>query len=102
MLNKLLKLVKNGIMGKLMPPTPLETPTQILERLNTIAPTNTDAPWIMADSAQALIEASLSPTVSYNVNNGWVVKTFISTKTGEVKLFLAKLLDIPERGNLWK
>lgn len=32
-----------------------------------------------------------------NLNSGLVLKTFINTSTGEIKTYIAKMLDIPER-----
>lgn len=79
-----------------MPPA-VATPAKILEQLNNDTETRDKGPWIASDGYQALTTVIPGPQIQFNPANGVVIKSFVSTRTGEIKLFLVKLLDVPER-----
>lgn len=84
-----------------MPP-PIGTVEATLQRLNTDPHTASLGPWIVLNEYQAMTSVDIGSTINFDPNRGVVVKNFVSSKTGEIRAFLVKLLDVPERGRLYE
>ncbi|MBI3888628.1 hypothetical protein HY311_02445 [Candidatus Nomurabacteria bacterium] len=83
-----------------MPPS-VGTEDEILKKLNEDAATKASAPWIALRGFQAWPLATITPNVNFDLNQGIIVKNFASMKTGEIKTFLTKLLNVEGRNNLY-
>lgn len=55
--------------------------------------------WIALDGVQALTTVTYTTPsdISFNIGSGVVIKTFVNQRTGEIKLFPAKMFGFPER-----
>ncbi len=81
-----------------MPP-PVQTPQQIVDTLNTGLQ---DSPWIYLSHPYVLVRTDVqSNHVNFNLSEGAIVVAFLNQTTGEMKLYLAKLLDVDFRDHLW-
>lgn len=86
-----------GILKRHMPPAVARI-DQVLENLNTNyndQPGTT--PWVALNEYQTMTTVQLGPQIGFNPTRGVIVKNFVNTRTGEVRSFLVKLLDVPER-----
>lgn len=96
MLRKIWKHISDKILG--MPPRILTT-EEIITHLNGNAPTGQ---WVEVQQLNLLPKVSVTgPSIIMGqLNSGLVLKTFINTTTAEIRMFLAKSINIPERPNL--
>jgi len=83
-----------------MPAPPItQTIQQILDTLNG---TQLDRPWIAIDGYYAINQTNIvNGVVNFNQNSGIILKAFFNKNTGEIKTYIAKYLDIPERESLF-
>ena len=82
-----------------MPPQPLSS-QEIIGRLNA-EPGNIGI-WSEVPTLNGLPIVSIHgpQSISYSPNSGLVLKAFINSATAEVRVFLAKAMNIPERSSL--
>lgn len=82
------KLYKKLIMYK--------TTAEIIAYLDTLPEGGS---WIVLDGVQALttVTYTTATDIAFNPANGIVIKTFVNQRTGEIKLFPAKIFGFPDR-----
>jgi len=90
----LIKKVYNWWNKPVMPP--VKTIQEIIEHLNSSTPGQT---WQPIDGVQSFttVDRKAPNSVSFNIGSGLVVKGFVNTTTGEIKVFPAKLFGFPEQ-----
>ncbi|MFH2063067.1 MAG: hypothetical protein ABIJ46_02830 [bacterium] len=78
----------------------VNTREQILKRLNG-AETAGDDPWEEMEGYYSMLTAVFTGKgIINNLNRSVILKAFINKHTGEIRTFLAKVLDVPERDKL--
>lgn len=79
-----------------MPPKILTIP-EIIQELNA-----SGGDWHLIDHTYVLPEVRVTghQSIANSISSGVVVKTFINANNAEIKAFLAKALDVPERLDL--
>lgn len=77
------------------PPASPATPKEILKGLNE---KEEGDPWIFVDGYHTLIKSKIiDDKPEFDLGTGLVVKSFINTKTAELKLYVVQLLKVSER-----
>lgn len=79
-------------------PPPVKTVRQILDELNGVG---INTPWIELNDLHALISAKVSANkLNFDLGQGLVVKLFINLNDAQIRIYLAKALDVAERDSL--
>ena len=80
-------------------PPPIRSVQDILNELNA----GKSAPvWVELQGYYALKACKIEKKEIHYGPNAAALKAFFNAQTGEIKLYLAKALSIPERDDLWQ
>ena len=57
--------------------------------------------WVLTEDYYALTTVKIEDAnIVFNPSNGAILKAFLNTDTGELRIYLAKVLDVPDREKL--